>query len=1063
MGCLGHAMTSTFLDAAPGEVAALMRARDWSASPLGAPHGWPAPLQTIASLVLHATTPMFVAWGPRRAMLYNDAYLSILGDKHPAALGRPAEEVWSESWDALGPVFARTFAGEAVHGQDLPVRIRRNGHEEQAWFTFSHTPVFEAGAVQGLFCHIVETTARVRAERLHVQEKERLQQWFEQAPSLIVVLRGPDHVIEVANRAYREFTGHRPLIGLKVREALPDLEGQGFVQLLDRVYATGQAYVGRAVPSKKRRRPGGPPENRLVDFVYQPMRDDAGQVSGIFAQGVDVTESVRAAEALRQSEGLLRAATEGRGFGTWEFDFTTGCGRCSPRTAEAIGIARTEFTAQDWMDGVHPDDRQAVLQAWVAAEGSDSFETEFRTVAPAEDGGPRWLLSRAHVERDDEGRPLRAAGIAFDVTRRWRAQQALAEQRARERAYLEHLPVGVWFLDAQGRIEYGNAEAQRIWGGARYVAPESFAEYKAWWHGSGEPLRNEDWAAWRAMRVGEAVLNEELDIECFDGTRKTILNSAVPLRDAGGRIVGTVVLNQDITEAKRNEARVREAQESMRSAQEGMQLAMTIAAAATWDWDMRADHLQWSRSHFELLGYPPPPDGLAPVALWLNTVALEDTPRMQAEWNRAMAERDIFRSEHRRRRADGSTIWVSAAGRFFYDEQGEPIRFTGVLFDITERKRAEQALREADRRKDEFLATLAHELRNPLAPIRSGLAVLRMPQVEDATRQRMLGLMERQVQHVVRLVDDLLEVSRITRGKIELRREALELRSVVHASVDAAQPLLQAARHELRVTLPPHPVLVDADATRIAQVLDNLLNNAIKYTPEGGRIHIELASRDGHADLSVQDNGTGIPPEMLERVFELFTQVDRTLGRAKGGLGIGLALVRQLVHMHGGTVHAYSEGVGTGARFVVRLPLLDRQDVSAAPAAASGPSADAPRLRVLVVDDNRDAADSLAIVLEACGHAVCTAYGGRQALEEVPRFRPDWVLLDIGMPGIDGNEVARRLRATPEGARLKLVAVTGWGQEEDRRLTQAAGFDAHLVKPVEPAALLDLLSSGIRA
>ena len=368
-------------------------------------------------------------------------------------------------------------------------------------------------------------------------------------------------------------------------------------------------------------------------------------------------------------------------------------------------------------------------------------------------------------------------------------------------------------------------------------------------------------------------------------------------------------------------------------------------------------------------------------------------------------------------------------------------------------------VREADRRKSEFLATLAHELRNPLAPVRTGLQVLRLnPTAESAVRAR--DMMERQIAHMVRLIDDLLDVSRITRGKIELRRDRLDLKTVVTSAVETSLPMIEAGRHELVVRLPQAPLSIDADLTRIAQVFSNLLTNAAKYTPDGGRIEISGGLEGGQVVVRVADTGVGIPREMLPEVFELFTQVGRNMDRAQGGLGIGLTLVRRLTEMHGGTVEADSGGPGHGCTFTVRLPLAGPLPTPASPPTSEPVvGVSAHQLRVLVVDDNVDGAESLSMLLSIYGHTTCMAHNGHRALAAVAEFRPDIVFLDIGLPGLNGYEVARQVRHSPSGARVMLVALTGWGSEDDRQRSKDAGFDHHLTKPVDAREVQALLAT----
>jgi signal transduction histidine kinase/CheY-like chemotaxis protein len=376
---------------------------------------------------------------------------------------------------------------------------------------------------------------------------------------------------------------------------------------------------------------------------------------------------------------------------------------------------------------------------------------------------------------------------------------------------------------------------------------------------------------------------------------------------------------------------------------------------------------------------------------------------------------------------------------------------------LLQRKETEEALREADRRKDEFLATLAHELRNPLAPLRNGLQVMKLARGDAKAVEQARGMMERQLAQMVRLIDDLLDVSRITRGKLRLRRERVELAEVVRSAVEGSRPLLEAQVHRLTVALPPEPVYLDADPTRLAQVLGNLLTNAAKYTDRGGNIALTAGRQGGAVVVSVKDNGIGIAAEHLPGLFEMFSQVAPAQERSQGGLGLGLALVKGLVEMHGGTVEARSGGPGQGSEFLVRLPPATGPSIPG-PAAPADRGEGAPPCRILIADDNRDVVDSLAMLLRLQNHVVQVARDGREAVEAAGRFRPDVVFLDIGMPALNGLQAARQIRNQPGGEEMLLVAITGWGQDEDRRRATEAGFDHHLTKPVDPAAVERLLA-----
>ncbi len=376
---------------------------------------------------------------------------------------------------------------------------------------------------------------------------------------------------------------------------------------------------------------------------------------------------------------------------------------------------------------------------------------------------------------------------------------------------------------------------------------------------------------------------------------------------------------------------------------------------------------------------------------------------------------------------------------------------------LAERARAEASLTLADQRKDEFLATLGHELRNPLAPLLTALHLLKTANIQEPIVSRVSAVMERQLNHLMRLVNDLLEVSRITRGLIEVQREPLDLASVVHSAIDTSRPILDAAGHQLSVELPTEPVTLYGDAVRLTQVLANLLTNAAKYTNAGGHIWIQVRKEGDRAIVSVRDNGIGIAADQLASVFDMFTQVDRSSRRAQGGLGIGLTLVRSLVALHGGRVEARSEGLGSGSEFVVELPMVAVAG-RILPSDESKTVGQLPRRRILVVDDNRDAAESLGELLSALGAIVRVVHSGREALETLDSFAPDSVLLDIGMPDMDGYEVARKIRSTAEHGDVLLIALTGWGQEHDQRRSLAAGFDHHVVKPPDIDKLRDLLT-----
>ncbi|HBF52012.1 MAG TPA: hybrid sensor histidine kinase/response regulator [Massilia sp.] len=650
-----------------GEAGAMMRAHDWSRSPLGDPRGWPQALRTVVALMLNSKFPMFVAWGKELAFLYNDAYSEILGDKHPSSLGAPFKDIWGEIWSDIAPIVERALQGEGTWWEKLPLLMNRHGYDEQTWFTFSYSAVRDdSGAVGGVYCACVEATEQVLGERYRKEENERLMTLFEQAPGIIAVLRGPEHMFEIANKSYQQLIGYRDIVGKTARAALPEVEGQGYFELLDQVYTSGEPFVGHAVPLKVEREPGAPLELRYIDFVYQPIRDPHGNVVGIFVEGSDVTP----------------------------------------------------------------------------------------------------------------------------------------------------------------------------------------------------------------------------------------------------------------------------------------------------------------------------------------------------------------------------------------------------------RKQIEDELRAANRQKDQFLAMLAHELRNPLAPITTAAHLLKMGTLDAKAVRNASEIISRQAEHMTSLVNDLLDVSRVTRGLVTLEKEELDLNTIVAGALEQVRPLIEAKRHALTMELSGEPVHVLGDRTRLVQVLSNILNNAAKYTPVGGEIALRVFAHGDRVTVTVTDNGIGIEPDVLPYIFDLFTQAERTPDRSQGGLGLGLALAKSLVELHGGSVQAESAGLGKGSTFTVRLPLAPVQGML--DAAGGAEDAVAPT-SVLVVDDNVDAAQTLAALLEGAGHRVQTINDPRAVLAEAVTGVPDVFILDIGMPDIDGHALARQLRAQPALADAVYLALTGYGQASDRASSREAGFDHHLVKPVDAGQLLALLDERANA
>ena len=519
-----------------------------------------------------------------------------------------------------------------------------------------------------------------------------------------------------------------------------------------------------------------------------------------------------------------------------------------------------------------------------------------------------------------------------------------------------------------------------------------------------------------------------------------------PLFSGDGKVSGIFVQGHDVTDAY-------DALKAGREADERLREGMLAARMVVWDMDLVSGQVTFSDNAEAVLGRT----WHTRESVW-ESLHPDDVVTLHAARERAIANGGEYNAVVRLMPiGQRPMIWLTLNGKVRLDRDGRPIAIRGVSVDVTERMRAEQELRDADRRKDEFLAMLAHELRNPLAPISAAAQLLKMPALKPELVRKTSDVISRQVSHMTRLVDDLLDVSRVTRGLIELERKRLSVMDIVTDAVEQVRPLINSRQQDLEVQLPQDIVELTGDQKRLVQVLTNLLNNAAKYTPEGGQLLLSVVPSGPDVTISVHDNGIGIARELLPHVFDLFTQAERTPDRSQGGLGLGLALVRSLVALHGGAVSARSDGRGRGSIFSVHLPRIAGSDDAPAVQPVAKEARRDKRLRLMVVDDNTDAAEMLGAFMESAGHQVTIEYEPYQAMERARIEAPDVCLLDIGLPGMDGNQLARCLRLMPQMAHTTLIAVTGYGKEFDRDTSVAAGFDYYFVKPADPLALVDLL------
>jgi PAS domain S-box-containing protein len=656
----------------------------------------------------------------------------------------------------------------------------------------------------------------------------------------------------------------------------------------------------------------------------------------------------------------------------------------------------------------------------------------------------------AHADHKEEEllRSVAQQNAKSILLARRRAEEELQRQSEWLRVTLASIGDAVVTTDSAGRISSLNRVAMSLTGWSQAEAagrqlPEVFRIIdEVTRRPFDDPVKEALGQAATTAVARQAILIAK------DGSERLIEDSAAPIRDADGAILGVVLVFRDVTERRVSERLRDESEQRFRS-------LVVATSQVVWTTDPTGQVVDDSPSWREFTGQTQEQrKGWG----WLDAIHPDDRERTTQLWRRSVTDNSIYQTEYRLRTADGTYRWTAVRAVPVLNRDGTVREWVGMNTDITDSKHAEEALREADRRKDEFLSMLAHELRNPLSAILNAGQILNRIGSNDPQAAQLRAMIHRQCQNITRMVDDLLDVSRIARGKIQLKKEVLDLSTIIGRAVESVRPYVEHRQHELVVSLGSQPMRLAADPTRLEQILANLLNNAVKYTEPGGHIRLLAEREEDEIVIRVEDNGIGIATDMLPHVFDLFTQADNSLAKSEGGLGIGLALVRNLVELHGGIVTVHSAGPGKGSQFVVRLPGLPEEVRPAAPQDESMDVA-SQRLRVLVVDDSVDVAECLCMVLNALGHDSAMVHSGAAALDSVRRQRPDVILIDIGMPEMNGHELARRLRSQPDSEALCLVALTGYGREEDRRAAKQAGFDSHLVKPVGVATLETLLAS----
>jgi PAS domain S-box-containing protein len=1006
---------TTFLTGG-GEMGARMRAHDWTRSPLGPPECWPQSLRTTVSLILNSRFPMFVAWGPELGFLYNDDYVPILGAKHPAALGRPFAEIWDEIWSDIGPLAERALAGEATFHEDMPLTMLRKGYEEQTYFTFSYSPVRdESGRIGGMYCACTETTAEVKARSSLKAEQERLRDLFRQAPGFMAVLRSPEHVFELTNDAYLQLVGYRDLVGKTVREALPDVAGQGFFELLDRVYKSGEAFVGSRLPVRVQREVGGPPEERFVDFVYQPIADGHGEVSGIFVEGTDVTEAVRSEQALRASEERLRIAQRTGGIGSFELVPSTGMLYPSEQFCRLWWLPiRPEMPVADALARIHPDDRHRIVTGESNLPENALAYVEYRIVNP-HTGSMRWMARRGEAVADEHG--TRYVGVSYDISDRKAAEEALlAETQALE--ILNRTGSGVAAeLDLDRLVQLVTAAGVELTGAAFgaffYNVVDEQGERYTLYAISGVP--REEFSKFPMPR------NTHVFAPTFEGSG--ILRSGDITKDERyGR-------NDPHFGMPRGHLPVRSYLAVPVISRTGEVLGGLFFGHPDADvFDARAERLM---------------EGVAGQA----ATAIDNARLFEA------AQRDIAE----RRRAEEALQQLNATLEDQIAERTEQLR------------RNEEALHHAQKMEavGQLTGGIAHDFNNLLTGIIGSLDLMqtRMLQGRTGDIDRYAKAAIASANRAASLTHRLLAFSRrqpLDPKPVNANKLVSSIEDLLRRTIGPSITLEFVMAGGLWTTL--------CDPNQLESAILNLIINARDAMPEGGKLVIETAN--AHLDdtyvarqrdvtpgqyvaICVTDTGTGMPADVMARAFDPFFTT-KPIGQ---GTGLGLSMVYGFAKQSEGHAKIYSEaGRGTTVKIYLPRHRGDDEQGETMPRVAELPKVGAGET-VLVVEDEPVVRDVVVEILQDLGYQPLQATDGPSGLKVLQsRRRIDLLVTDVGLPGgINGRQLADLARERrPE---LKVLFITGYAENA----AIAAGFlEAGMEMITKPFAT-DAFGAKVRA
>jgi PAS domain S-box-containing protein len=994
---------------------------------------------------------------------YNAACTRLLGTA-PAMGARPGELPYAyyrrdrseplspDEWPSIRAI----ATGEAVHEQALHLR-RPDG----AWrvLSASAAPLRRDGSVRGAVVVYQDVTAQHALERALRYSEERFHRLLATVPGVLyeyeVSPAGGGRFTYLSSRCSDIFEVEAPAIVADVG-VLRSMVSPGDLRAIQEASRTA-GLTGLPHSSEVRIvTPSG--REKWVQFLSLPCPPQPGANPARNGFILDVTERKRAEKALREAEHWLNLTIQTTGAGTL-YTVPYGPATISPRFMEMFGI-RDPTAIKDFdsfLRMLHPDDRDPVridVERALDPTGSGSWENEYRCLCP--DGRVRWIASRGRVQFSEAEGARRAAKIVvvtLDITDRKREEEALRASEARYARLAATVPGVLYefarYPDGTGRFTYLSPRCTEIFEVDAKAMLEDLEFHR-------RMFRPEDYSAFEEAALAATRAGKPFDGEILlttpSGKQKWIQFTSLPCPSGPGEPIMRSGFIVDVTERKLT-------QEALRESKDWLDLIVEASGAGTFH------AVPWgppvtSARYCEMLGVPEA-TAVAGFEEFLSLVHPDDRDAVVKGHELVLScEGSVDDTQFRCVHPDGSVRWIASRVKARFAEVGgarRPVRVAGALLDVTERKREEEALREADRRKSQFLAVLSHELRNPLAPIRNSLFLLKRAAPGSEQAEWAMQVIERQTQHLTRLVDDLLDTTRISHGKIELHRKALDLRKVVRQTCADHRSLFEQRGVGLLLE-ELGPVWVHADETRIAQVIGNLLQNALKFTPRGGKALVAVGTDRGDAMVRVRDSGVGMEPAQVHTMFQPFAQADSSLAHPHGGLGLGLALAKGLMELHGGSITGRSEGLGRGCEFTIRLPVGEPR--SAGTAGRTPAQAARRGGLVLLIEDNPDAAQTLAEVLEVSGYEVQVVLDGRAGIASARAHAPDVVLCDIGLPDVDGYEVARTLRADDALRSIRLIALTGYAQPEDCARAMEAGFDAHLAKPASIDELLALVGGG---